>query len=634
MRGPEHTLWFRRVIRCRFFLGIFASILYPLESEPSLRLELPLAPGLRLACTIRTTSDATILLECAQTALEQAKSSLPAGLIETPQDLIRHAVNHLRQQNHVTIRDMALAACVQSSASCRRAAELLFESVMDVSKDQLQQDYSSYHKIVAAVENATQRHAARVVCDDRNQARLFWGKTARRPADDFDFIVIDESCPQPSIEAFELGLRHLRLNSGLLATHSCWYESSNLDVGVAYMENSCVTLVRRKPGRSRFQSNDINVLVHHVLVWKAVDIKVALGSCTTAEALAQSNLWKAIRGAIVGDTESWEYTSLLGCPQSSELERAVFDAIASDARNSQTAHRVIVHVGANKGYGLARSLLVLAPELDISPRMWGGILKKLGARYACGWCRDCLEVETAWNERKRTAPYMTVDAHLVEPLTANYDLLSSTLAAAGFAEVSCPHPFATSCWTKETRTARAIVHLYRLACGDTSRIVQFPNLAAGAEVGSFCTDDCNANQFAGQFETDRPTYEAVPAERLDRILPTPITLDMLVIDAEGADPLILAGAQQSLVNTRFLQFEYHFRGAWMPPQSLKNIVAELDLVYGFECYMHGPDSSLWRISRGCWDDAFEIRQWSNVACVKRDDIQISTAVAGFAVVGL
>ena len=72
-------------------------------------------------------------------------------------------------------------------------------------------------------------------------------------------------------------------------------------------------------------------------------------------------------------------------------------------------------------------------------------------------------------------------------------------------------------------------------------------------------------------------------------------IDMLFIDTEGFDFEILLGAKETLVRTRYLEFEYHGMEPWKG-QRLHDAV-ELLNSYGFTCYYAGK-KKLWRVT-GC-----------------------------------
>lgn len=559
---------------------------------------LPFLDG-SLACSLDVNNT---LYDCARAA----STRLPTGI--SAEELISQATSALFQAV-ATPRDAAAEICLYkgSSSSCLDVAE---RALVDAFAS------SRLESLVAMLESATGRRATRLACSDSTPSES-------------DLIVTSGYC-------MEDGLRALKMNGILVATEVCEYSAPSLDVSIFIEGDTCLTIVLKRPGRSiaqMFRTHNMVELVHHALAWKSAETRTGLGSCTEAQAQEQGQLWTALRDAEKAHDltapESWESASLLGCPES--IDSTVF-AVADEFVR-------VVHVGANKGYGLARQLSLLVPNLGITTKRWGDVLIGLGARHACGWCRDCLEdpptIDASRDREKRHV--VAVEAHLVEPLGANISLLRAVLNVFGFSASKDPTTRGEA-WEKQVGGTRATVYLHRLAAGEASSRELFPKLKAGDEVGSFCADSvetCEA-MFAGRFEDDDDAFEEVRVERLDKLLEEfPGKVDALVIDAEGSDPLILAGSRDILSSkSRFLQFEYHFRGAWMPPQSLKAVVGDLDVKYGFDCYLHGPDSTLWRLSSGCWNDAFELRQWSNVACVKRSDVHLHLGVSSFAAVGV
>ena len=254
-------------------------------------------------------------------------------------------------------------------------------------------------------------------------------------------------------------------------------------------------------------------------------------------ACADSSLFTASLGiSLENDEDAWDKAALLGCPSRPWL---------GDALRAHTGKPFrVVYVGANKGYGLASLLSALAPSLEVSPATWGVALRKLNARLACGWCRDCLEDGEEFDEDITD----TIVVDLVEPLRANVGLLAGCLRHHGFVEKD-------GTWTRGIVTVR----LLPLALGRTKGRATFPALAAGEEVGEVCDGTCDIEQFAGRFENE-PRFEEVTVETLDGIVDE--KLDYLSLDVEGQDPLVLDGGAETVQNARLVEFEYHFRGAW------------------------------------------------------------------------
>ena len=399
-----------------------------------------------------------------------------------------------------------------------------------------------------------------------------------------------------------------------------------LDVAVAAADGGLAVLIRRAPRSSSpppspaafsFETFDAHrvelyggpsvgtahgrrfIDADSVVAW-AVDVRRDL---VPSLACADASQFTASLESLEGRDDQWDKAALLGCPSRPWL---------SDALRAHTGQQFrAVFVGANKGYGLASLLASLAPSLKVSPSTWGVALRKLKARLACGWCRDCLEDEEAYDDDVTTA----IEVDLVEPLRANVGLLAGCLRDHGFVEND-------GIWSKGFVTVR----LLQMALGRTEGRATFPALAAGEEVGEVCEGTCDVSQFAGRFEKE-PRFEEVRVETLDGIVDEKV--DYLSLDVEGHDPLVLDGGMETVKNARLVEFEYHFRGAWAR-ETLRSRTEQFEGM-GFDCYLQGAHGSLWRLTGGCFADAYEVKRWANVVCVRRDQIAWRDALLRWAV---
>ncbi|CAE8644053.1 unnamed protein product [Polarella glacialis] len=101
----------------------------------------------------------------------------------------------------------------------------------------------------------------------------------------------------------------------------------------------------------------------------------------------------------------------------------------------------------------------------------------------------------------------------------------------------------------------------------------------------------------------------------ERALPK---VDILIIDTEGADPLVLQGATDALKSVRYLEFEVHrdqVKAAWGQIK-LRNV---MDGLADFDCYWAGNQGSLYPVME-CWEDTFENGCWSNIVCARKTDV--------------
>ena len=88
--------------------------------------------------------------------------------------------------------------------------------------------------------------------------------------------------------------------------------------------------------------------------------------------------------------------------------------------------------------------------------------------------------------------------------------------------------------------------------------------------------------------------------------------DFLSIDVEGFDFAVLMGGPQLLQRTKYIEFEYNWKGQWKDHK----LSAAIDMLKdtGFVCYWAGAYGHIWRIT-DCWLDYYDLKFWSNVACV-------------------
>ncbi|CAJ1389582.1 unnamed protein product [Effrenium voratum] len=156
-------------------------------------------------------------------------------------------------------------------------------------------------------------------------------------------------------------------------------------------------------------------------------------------------------------------------------------------------------------------------------------------------------------------------------------------------------------------------HVVHAAVMDVARpgsTVSFPDAPAGQERAGLSYRDKSWKM------------TTVPAETVDTLalkfkFPK---VDVLIIDTEGADPAVLDGAKETLKTVRYLLFEVHrdLKGSHWSKRTLLSVVQMLDS-RGFDCWwagVHGETASVTQ----CYEPRFEQILWSNVVCVKRDDV--------------
>ena len=81
----------------------------------------------------------------------------------------------------------------------------------------------------------------------------------------------------------------------------------------------------------------------------------------------------------------------------------------------------------------------------------------------------------------------------------------------------------------------------------------------------------------------------------------------------GSDPDVIRGATETLDQVRYLEFEYHYQGAWANG-SMSDLVKRRLLDKNFVCYWDGGQNGLWRMT-DCWHAHYAQKWWADVACV-------------------
>lgn len=96
---------------------------------------------------------------------------------------------------------------------------------------------------------------------------------------------------------------------------------------------------------------------------------------------------------------------------------------------------------------------------------------------------------------------------------------------------------------------------------------------------------------------------------------------LLKIDVEGFDMDVLDGADETLSEgrVRFLIFEYNWK--WFSggrTRTLHSVVDGLYQRYDFACFFI-RGRRLYPLFGAWWNDAYEVRDWSNIFCTRRAD---------------
>ncbi|GLI66372.1 hypothetical protein VaNZ11_010155 [Volvox africanus] len=262
--------------------------------------------------------------------------------------------------------------------------------------------------------------------------------------------------------------------------------------------------------------------------------------------------------------------------------------LKAKAKEQQTT---IADVGCNKAYFSATALNYLAPRYGNHLQLFYKLHEARGVYdKPCGGCNECLQEPPS----RTVGGQATVDVFCFEPSEIHvFSLTQARDALYG-------PPDSTS--TPAGKGTKVNFHITQAAVSNSSGIVRFPVNCTG-NVCSLANKDQQMQEVKITTVDDQMRSRGLAY------------LDLLKIDTEGFDPAVLAGAYESLSSQRIglLSFEYH--RLWNRSGStLKQCVDYLDDL-GYSCYYDGP--VLAKVSGNCWKDAYEIRRWSNIVCVRR-----------------
>jgi FkbM family methyltransferase len=291
------------------------------------------------------------------------------------------------------------------------------------------------------------------------------------------------------------------------------------------------------------------------------------------------------------------------CPSSKWLERM----LDIDSKH----HRIGVNVGCNKAVdaiGMARQMSrnplfhkrpwvktmqnITHVKVKMMCAVWGGQSKK---RKRIQKLVDYSQVDLTGDQNNT----QSMEYHCIEPMPSTHQVLQQSAKLLGLSDCG--------------------FHIHPYVISNTSGTALFPNSDAGTE--NMSAGSCSSNQ-----TDDLLNCQKVPMLTLDDFAAKHLDqndddakrkIDVLSIDTEGFDLPVLRGARQVLKRTRYLEFEYH--GVWAKEHLLKDAVDLLDELQ-FVCYFAGQGRLFKVTGATCWiEDLYEIRMWSNIACVHRSE---------------
>jgi hypothetical protein len=343
--------------------------------------------------------------------------------------------------------------------------------------------------------------------------------------------------------------------------------------------------------------------------------------CTPAQRDTQADAFVKATAPTDGSTRPTYRGS--ACPSISIL--AALQA-ADPAASAAGGGLTLVNVGANKGYGVAEVASLWRPDLGVTP---ASVYEDLKATYPNA---APAKIRGACGDGDETVPEPAVApdlpalvVHAVEPLPTNLPLLRRL--ARSIADARAP----------SAPGARMFVHPGAVGPDLDAQLGFDPAkcLQVGLESCQMAPLRAGLTPVTGWTLDSFFEEHALQLAGADRHGVAPPRSIFLKIDAEGYDGAIImnstTGPGSALDAVRAMEFEYHRVGKWgaKPDQvRLEQVVDKLDGA-GLDCYLQHRDT-LVHLTGSCWTGAYEFFMWSNVLCVRRDDVW-ADAAAGLAV---
>ena len=268
---------------------------------------------------------------------------------------------------------------------------------------------------------------------------------------------------------------------------------------------------------------------------------------------------------------------------------------------SPSSKKVIINIGFNKGYNFALWSSLWVPGSGVDVSVWYDKLNELGV-YECGACHDC---------RARLVKLTRTPRLTRKEIENKLVMIGVDLSAVNVNIV--------------TRVAREL----NLNVSSTSQTLKIYPIQAGAmdkngtawslKCGIFGDELCALLPDSQVRKTNiqdlEANYDRITVLTVDQLVDDYIAngvieggasmhhskhrnrhiVDILMVDAEGSDPLVLSGAQRliSRGKVRLVVFEYHSKCPW-GETSLQFWAERFDR-QGYDCYFEGIER-LWKIT--------------------------------------
>ena len=282
------------------------------------------------------------------------------------------------------------------------------------------------------------------------------------------------------------------------------------------------------------------------------------------------------------------YTRATKCPE----PRWLTEHYAKQKKDMSTF--LAIYVNCNKGMDAVNTLRMGSRNANIDKKVWTKTFLGNLSDHTAGVCKQEFVNQFPLSSEEIIRP---AEVHCIEPLPVTVTQLNRSVVELGWQTSLHVHPYVISGENGVTMIPKATT--------------------IGVENHGIDNFDTLCSKDHGQY-TKLITYhlDTFISDFAKSTGPT----HLLSIDVEGYDAAVLKGGADILQNVQYLEFVYNWMGAWKET-SVKDIIKLLDNK-GFTCYWAGMNGHIWRIT-GCWMDQFDIKTWSNMACVNRNHSEVA-----------
>jgi FkbM family methyltransferase len=300
------------------------------------------------------------------------------------------------------------------------------------------------------------------------------------------------------------------------------------------------------------------------------------------------------------------------CPASNWLTE-YYAALHSQQQQSYSnrhhhQQRTALSVGCNKGMDAVNTLRMLAGDAAIDKDTWSETF--FGSKSKNASKQE--EFENGRCQQEFDAQFQVQVPPTAAAANSNYQKMN----AAVYCVEAMPATAAKLHQTANTLKWQDRFHVIHAAVGAfDNEAILFPSVdKVGVEnmglsncKGKVASETCKpVQQYTLDSLVDAFMQKSPQSDQNDDII------DMISVDVEGYDWPVLLGGANALRRTRYVELEYNWRGEWNK-YKLSN-TTETMKERGFVCYWAGDAGRLWRIT-DCWLSHYDLKFWSNVACV-------------------